>query len=1053
MKTKLILTALMAVLAGTLAAAAFSGTAVAQPPFAADRIKIQLTAEAEALAELPQGLYATTDRFGLKELDQLVSLNGATKLIRAHRQVKDAAWAQSNGWNRWFLIQLDGSVGVQDALKSFQSSRYIETATPEFIAYTTVVPNDTYFANNWGHNNTAQLPVYQSGGHTGAGVGTVGFDSDAQLAWDQSQGYGSASIVIAVIDTGVDTAHPDLRLVTGYDYGDNDSNPMDNSAEAGHGTSCSGVAAGKASNNLGVTGSAGGCSVMPLKVANSAGDMYFTAIENALTHAADYNAHIVSMSLGAESGMGEGDSPSTDAALTYAYNAGVAIFAATANSNASTIAYPANHTAVISVGAASPCGQRKSTTSCDGEYWWGSNYGTSVQDAKEAVDIMAPTILPATDITGSGGYSTTDYYMWFNGTSCATPYAAGVGALVLSRDPGLSPAQLRSILTSSATDMTIDGGAGWDRYTGYGMVNANNALAIFNAYNPPRNLTATPGNSFVILNWQTPAYGTPTGYKIFKDSILLTTVSAATLSYTDYDVLNETIYSYYLTAVYTEGESDPTPPVIVTPSAVAYVILGTGSSTTNNNQLSPINNTFKSIHGQSVYTAAELAAAGISGPALITRLGFYPVSQPNLALVNFVVRMKHTDLSNAAEWIPGTDLVTVYSSPAYMPVTGDYDLLTLDPPFLWNGIDNLVLDTAFGLLANYSQSGTLRYTTVTNGYRRVASDTVNQTNIFSDGAVRNFRPNVKLALQILPPEPQIEVQPQSLNFGQILVDTPSTSQFTLSNTGSAFLNGSISTPAGYSVASPGRTFEGIESLNEASPGRNTLGFNIAPGASAGFTLTFLPPSPGNYDGNIQIASNDPNTPLATIAVTGSGYLPPTLTLDQDSLAVTLLTGETTAQQLLIGNSGSQNLTWISSEVPAAAWFAAAPSSGNIAGGGSQSLTCSFSAVGLAPGSYATLLQIVSNDPYYPLYQIPVQMNVLVSELAPPLLDGIQLESGSMTLNWQPVPYALAYKIYRAWEPAGEYVLQGTTDQTSWEDPDGLPQAFYRVIASSDPLAE
>ncbi|HNT56220.1 MAG TPA: hypothetical protein PKG95_15990, partial [Anaerolineaceae bacterium] len=164
MKTKLILTALMAVLAGTLAAAAFSGTAVAQPPFAADRIKIQLTAEAEALAELPQGLYATTDRFGLKELDQLVSLNGATKLIRAHRQVKDAAWAQSNGWNRWFLIQLDGSVGVQDALKSFQSSRYIETATPEFIAYTTVVPNDTYFANNWGHNNTAQLPGLDWGG-------------------------------------------------------------------------------------------------------------------------------------------------------------------------------------------------------------------------------------------------------------------------------------------------------------------------------------------------------------------------------------------------------------------------------------------------------------------------------------------------------------------------------------------------------------------------------------------------------------------------------------------------------------------------------------------------------------------------------------------------------------------------------------------------------------------------------------------------------------------------------------------------------------------------
>mgnify|MGYP002683293852 CR=1 FL=1 len=65
---------------------------------------------------------------------------------------------------------------------------------------------------------------------------------------------------------------------------------MDNSAEPGHGTACSGISAAKANNSLGVTGIAGGCSVMPLKVANSDGEMYFTAIENALTYAADNNA-------------------------------------------------------------------------------------------------------------------------------------------------------------------------------------------------------------------------------------------------------------------------------------------------------------------------------------------------------------------------------------------------------------------------------------------------------------------------------------------------------------------------------------------------------------------------------------------------------------------------------------------------------------------------------------------------------------------------------------------------------------------------------------------
>ena len=459
-------------------AAQMPGTA--RPHYAADRIKVKLTSDALTRGTLPVNLQERALSFGINELDQIFSRSGGTAILRAHRRVQDSAWEQSTGWDRWFVITLDGRSDVHSAISSFKSNRYVEEALPEYIAYTTAVPNDTYYANNWGHNNTAQLPVYSGSSHSGAGVGTVGFDSDAQLAWDQSQGYGSASVVIAIIDSGVDTTHPDLRLVTGYDYGDNDASPMDDSADPGHGTSCSGVAAARANNSLGVTGIAGGCSVMPLKVADSDGNMYFTAIDNAITHAADNAVDVISMSLGAEGGMGEGDSPTTDAALEYAYTNGVTSLAATANANTSAIAYPSNHNKVISVGAASPTGQRKSTTSSDGETWWGSNYGVDIQDDKESVDICAPTILPATDLVGSVGYSTTDYYMWFNGTSCATPYAAGVAALLISKDPTLTPAQVRTALTASATDMTLDGGAGWDRYTGYGMVNAYAAM-----YDPP----------------------------------------------------------------------------------------------------------------------------------------------------------------------------------------------------------------------------------------------------------------------------------------------------------------------------------------------------------------------------------------------------------------------------------------------------------------------------------------------------------------------------------------------------------------------------------------
>ena len=239
-------------------------------------------------------------------------------------------------------------------------------------------------------------------------------------------------------------------------------------------------------NGVGAVGIAGGCSIMPLKVANSAGSMYFSSIQNALYHAADNGADIASMSLGAAISS---DS-ATDAAILYAYNAGVTILAATGNENASSISYPAVNQYVIGVGAASPCGERKRSSSssgevnpgvstdpngytCDGERWWGSNYGVNSQDAAGAVDIIAPTILPTTDIQGSGGYDASDYSGFFNGTSCATPYAAGVAALVKSANPGFTPAQVRSALVDNAQDVTsVESGSGWDRYTGYGMIDA-----------------------------------------------------------------------------------------------------------------------------------------------------------------------------------------------------------------------------------------------------------------------------------------------------------------------------------------------------------------------------------------------------------------------------------------------------------------------------------------------------------------------------------------------------------------------------------------------------
>ncbi|MFG0316998.1 MAG: S8 family serine peptidase, partial [Planctomycetota bacterium JB042] len=443
----------------------------------------------------------------IPRLDLELFAAGVTGITRATIDVKDEVRGRELGLDRWYVAQVSVGVDVEALARRLRALPDVEDAGPDWRAFPAAVPNDPLHANHWGHDNTGQMLDYcwGCGGHPGGSpVGTPGFDADAETAWDAPQGYGSSGVVIAIIDSGVDAGHPDLNQVAGWDYGDNDANADDDASGGGHGTACAGVAAAIANNGLGTAGIAGGCSIMPLKVANSGGSMFFSAVANAILHAADNGADIASLSLGAAIS----NDPSTSSAISYANGAGVTILAATANANQSSIDYPANHALVVGVGAASPCGERKRSSSspselnpgvaadpngytCDGERWWGSNYGTNSQDAAGAVDVIAPTILPTTDIQGGGGYDSGNYSLWFNGTSCSTPYAAGVCGLILSANPGFSPAQVRDRLVTTCDDVTsVESGAGWDRYTGYGMVNA--ASAVGGGGTPTQQYTTIP---------------------------------------------------------------------------------------------------------------------------------------------------------------------------------------------------------------------------------------------------------------------------------------------------------------------------------------------------------------------------------------------------------------------------------------------------------------------------------------------------------------------------------------------------------------------------------
>ncbi|MCA8960018.1 MAG: S8 family serine peptidase [Planctomycetes bacterium] len=248
---------------------------------------------------------------------------------------------------------------------------------PNFIVQRgpSATPNDPRFANQWHHQNTGQ---------TG---GTVGADMSSTNAWDFETG--SASTVIAVIDEGVDMDHEDLaaHVVGGHDSTDQPW-PEGVAGNAlptnGHGTSCAGIAAAIGNNSIGVAGVCWTAGILSVRIGYAD---YWT--ENAwcadgITWATDNGADVLSNSWG-----GGAPSSAIQSAIQYATTVGrgglgAPVLFSSGNGN-SAVSYPAAHPEAIAVGASSPCDERKNPSSCDGENWWGSNYG-------DGVDVAAPGV-------------------------------------------------------------------------------------------------------------------------------------------------------------------------------------------------------------------------------------------------------------------------------------------------------------------------------------------------------------------------------------------------------------------------------------------------------------------------------------------------------------------------------------------------------------------------------------------------------------------------------------------------------------------------------------
>ena len=420
-----------------------------------------------------------------------VSVNAVLTRLQAQTMVRALPTTRSP-LGDIYRVRFAAPVSLNDALQQMAVDPNVEWVEPNYLAFTSVTPNDPAFAQQWG---LAKIQV--------------------DRAWDVSQG--NPDTVIAVVDTGVDYDHVDLaaniwhnpgetpgngvdddgngyvdddigwdfvdvtvEAAPGEDMGPRDRDPMD---RQGHGTHCAGIVAATTGNGVGMAGVAWNSRIMALragyKTKDGGGSLATTDWAAALHYAADNGADVISMSFGSDASSSTGR-----AAIEYALSKGCVLVAAAGNDGVSTLHYPAAYDGVIAVAASDVDDNRASF----------SNYGPWV-------DIAAPGVSIYSSLPGNA------YESW-NGTSMAAPLVAGVAGLILSQNPMLTTDAVGYQLIDSADDI------GWiRRVNAYRAVTSgSNVLMVYNDGTAPLQVTGiTAQNASPWVATDTTTFSVPAG--------------------------------------------------------------------------------------------------------------------------------------------------------------------------------------------------------------------------------------------------------------------------------------------------------------------------------------------------------------------------------------------------------------------------------------------------------------------------------------------------------------------------------------------------------------
>jgi thermitase len=331
-----------------------------------------------------------------------------------------------NSKHGYQLLQFSAYSNLNDIMEELKNNPYVEKVEFNHLIKADYVPNDCYYEFQWGLNVIK-----------------------AANAWDIVKG--NNSVKVAVLDTGVNSLHPDLfgKVIAGRNFVD-DLDPLNTDDCHGHGTHVAGIIGATMENNVGIAGLASGVTILPVKVLDSEGIGNAWSVAKGIDYAVASGAKIINMSLGSYYGSGI-----IQDAVNNALQKGAVLVAAAGNEGISHVSYPAAYPGVLAVSALNALDNLAGF----------SNYGTQISLAAPGESILSTY--------GGPGADPDHPYKYLSGTSMAAPFVAGLAALILSEDPSLSGKTVRDTLCFSADDL---GTVGKDSKYGYGRINAYKAV-------------------------------------------------------------------------------------------------------------------------------------------------------------------------------------------------------------------------------------------------------------------------------------------------------------------------------------------------------------------------------------------------------------------------------------------------------------------------------------------------------------------------------------------------------------------------------------------------